>query len=423
MKTLLKTPWLHGSIWIILLTVLFALMDEVRGKFHVNLGRLPMPVKILYIRVFLFQFMPISDPGWRMARREPVLTWLKNRIHFKTESLYYRTRLCWYNYRRLGWWGYAPVAGGITRTSPISPMFFTQQKGGLPSIVDVSMFPGNIFYVDDGTAQGGTTSGFGTHPDEAITTIDAANNLCTASQGDSIFILPGHAETLSGAAGVAADVAGVSFLGVGRGGARPLITFSATTSTWTIAGASVYITNIVITSSVNELVVVFSSSAADLEIDAVSMLDAGSALEILSFLLTTAASDRARIHGCDWVSSTAGASAQLWLQFVGCVDCRVYDNTCHMTLNDAATSSIINLDTGVRRFGAWRNNFSMLGYSANMLSVMLANSNATGFNVDSNYFSDVAAITSMNDMAGGYSSNVFCERAVDKSGVLDPVIT
>ena len=422
MKTLLKTPWLHGSIWIILLTILFALMDEVRGKFNINLGRLPMPVKLLYIRVFLFQFGPITDPGWRLTRREPVMEWAMCHLQYRIESLWVQAQVCWLTYKRTGHWGYLPVAGGITRNAQVSPLFFSSVKGGLPAIVDMSVFPGNVFFVDDGTAQGGTTSGFGTHPDEAITNLDSANNLCTANQGDTIFALPGHAETISAAGGVAADVAGVTFRGVGKGGARPLLTFSATGSTFTQAGASVYIYNFVITSSVNELVVVFSSSAADLEIDSVSMLDAGSALEILSFLLTTAASDRTKVHHCDWIASTAGASAQLWLQFVGCVDCKVYDNYCDLTLNDAATSSVINLDTGVRRFYGARNHFVMLGFSANTLSVMLAHANATGINVDSRYVADVSVVTTINDFAGGYSAEVYCSNDVDRNAILDPIV-
>jgi len=69
MKTLLRSPYLHGPWWIILLVVLFAAVDMVRATFNWNLGRLPMGIKLLYLRVFLYEFMPIYDPQWRLAKR------------------------------------------------------------------------------------------------------------------------------------------------------------------------------------------------------------------------------------------------------------------------------------------------------------------------------------------------------------------
>ena len=34
-----------------------------------------------------------------------------------------------------------------TRVASISPLFYTKVSGGLPAVVDISMYPGNIFYV------------------------------------------------------------------------------------------------------------------------------------------------------------------------------------------------------------------------------------------------------------------------------------
>mgnify|MGYP006139353905 CR=1 FL=1 len=50
------------------------------------------------------------------------------------------------------------------------------------------------------------------------------------NKGDVIVVMPGHAETVSGAAGINCDVAGVSIVGLGRGAARPTITMSAATT-------------------------------------------------------------------------------------------------------------------------------------------------------------------------------------------------
>lgn len=99
----------------------------------------------------------------------------------------------------------------------------------MPVIQDAKVFSGNVFFVDANTAQGGTTSGYGVHPDKALTTWDSAVALCTANQGDAVFILPGHTETVSAAGGITLDVAGISFIGLGDGNARPTFTFSTAT--------------------------------------------------------------------------------------------------------------------------------------------------------------------------------------------------
>lgn len=83
---------------------------------------------------------------------------------------------------------------------------------------------GNVFIVDSGDPAGGDVSGYGTaeHP---FATIDYAVGKCTASNGDVIHVLPGHAETVSAAAGLDLDVAGITIVFHGEGNARGSITF------------------------------------------------------------------------------------------------------------------------------------------------------------------------------------------------------
>src|ERR1700752_1159278 len=68
---------------------------------------------------------------------------------------------------------------------------------------------GNIFFVSSAAGSGGT----GLSPESAVTTIDAAINLCTASNGDIIFVMPGHAESLAAATSINADVVGITIWG------------------------------------------------------------------------------------------------------------------------------------------------------------------------------------------------------------------
>jgi hypothetical protein len=81
---------------------------------------------------------------------------------------------------------------------------------------------GNIYYVDSGStgAADNTTRG-GTTPGSAFATIDYAIGRCSGNNGDMIYVMPGHAETVTAA--ITLDVAGVSIIGLGSGTGRPTI--------------------------------------------------------------------------------------------------------------------------------------------------------------------------------------------------------
>lgn len=133
--------------------------------------------------------------------------------------------------------GLQPVMGGATLAAARSPLYYEKTPGGLPAIVDVSKFTGNIFYVDSNV--GTDAAGYGSHPDKPVATLDYAIGLCTANQGDVILVLPGHAETLTTT--ITFDVAGVTVLCMGHGAARPQFTINANISGYTITAADVVV--------------------------------------------------------------------------------------------------------------------------------------------------------------------------------------
>ena len=121
---------------------------------------------------------------------------------------------------------------------------------------------GNVFFVH---SSGSATTGPNT-PEDPIASIDTAVGLCTANNNDVIVVLPGHAETVSGAAGIALDVAGITVVGLGRGAARPTITMSAVGSTVTMAAASITIYNLLFISTA-ACTIVLDINAADCWVD------------------------------------------------------------------------------------------------------------------------------------------------------------
>jgi len=76
---------------------------------------------------------------------------------------------------------------------------------------------GNVFFVDDS----GSDNNSGEDPGQPFATLDYAIGQCTASQGDTIVLMPGHAETTTA---IALDVVGVKIVGLGIGADRPTIT-------------------------------------------------------------------------------------------------------------------------------------------------------------------------------------------------------
>lgn len=98
---------------------------------------------------------------------------------------------------------------------------FTNNIPGLPvNIVDISKYPGSIFFVNSVTGTNG--AGYGGSPDVPLATIDYAVGLCTANKGDVILVMPGHTETITGT-DITVDVAGVSVIGLGKGSLMPQI--------------------------------------------------------------------------------------------------------------------------------------------------------------------------------------------------------
>jgi hypothetical protein len=113
-------------------------------------------------------------------------------------------------------------------------LFVRKQSGGMFAVVNEALTTGSVFWLHAGT--GTDAAGFGQNPDAPVATLDYANGLCTASKGDRIYAMPGHAETLIGATSCVLDVAGVQVIGLGEGALRPKFTYT------TAAGATISIT-------------------------------------------------------------------------------------------------------------------------------------------------------------------------------------
>jgi len=99
-------------------------------------------------------------------------------------------------------------------------IFSDYQPGGMFSIIDINKHPGNVWFVNSAT--GINSDGYGQNPDAPFDTIDYAIGKCTANNGDIIYVMPGHIETITGT-DITVDIAGVSIIGLGKGSLMPQI--------------------------------------------------------------------------------------------------------------------------------------------------------------------------------------------------------
>lgn len=117
---------------------------------------------------------------------------------------------------------------------------------------------GNVFFVDSGSANRGDAAGYGLSKDKPFSTIDFAIGQCVASNGDVIYPMAGHSETLTAA--IALDVAGVSIVGLGVESTRPTINVNGAVNGIAISAANCKVENILFTTG--------AASAVNIDINA-----------------------------------------------------------------------------------------------------------------------------------------------------------
>jgi hypothetical protein len=207
---------------------------------------------------------------------------------------------------------------------------------------DLPYTTGTVFYVHSGT---GHASNAGTSAGAPLATIDSAINLCTAAKGDLIIVMPGHAETVSGASTIIPDVAGISIIGLGTGRNRPVLTFSATGSKITVSGANTLVRNIVFTADVSAVVTGVAVTAADVTFDNCQwdFVDTGDDFAIM--LLATSVA-RLTVSNCSFIAeNTAGCNAGI--QFNACTNMTISNNRFEGDYTTAVLNGVTAASTGV----------------------------------------------------------------------------
>jgi hypothetical protein len=171
---------------------------------------------------------------------------------------------------------------------------------------------GNIFYVDSGHANNGSTANYGASHLSPLDTLAGAFDRCTANNGDIIIVMPGHAETTTA---VALDVAGVSIIGLGYGRSRPAFTATtAATDLFNASAANLYIENIRLIGAASGNTALLNVAADDGFCRNVSFEQGATPLAGV----TGADGDRWTFEDCQWVTSANGPDFAIDIESSAC---------------------------------------------------------------------------------------------------------
>lgn len=161
---------------------------------------------------------------------------------------------------------------------------------GMPLAVS---HPGKVFWLSNATTLsdrqiGGSDSNNGTF-DKPFSTLMGAISACTAGRGDIIMVKPGHAESVTAAAGIILSKAGVAIIGMGAGGLRPTFTFTtANTATITVTANNVTVKNLLFVGGFLNVATCFSIANAqvanDFTVDGCEFRDSSTILNFVKIV-------------------------------------------------------------------------------------------------------------------------------------------
>lgn len=295
--------------------------------------------------------------------------------------------------------------------------------------------PGKVFWVYNGTAvqvgqRGGSNNNKGTY-DAPFSTIAGALLQCVANRGDIIFVKPGHAETISTAAILVLNVAGVAIVGLGNGSNRPTLTFTAAAANIRITAANVSISNILHVANFADVVSAYTATGTatptDFAIDNCEFRDTSSILNFIKCVTGNATANSMsgfsftnnRVLG---LATTAASQACI---MAAANDRQTYaDNfVVYPVLNDTATlvdfGANNHTNLTVARNRVFRPSTSTTGGSL----FSGGSTGSTGYVFD-NYSWHLDASTALLAPTGtklGFQNN-YCmiTGAADKSGLINP---
>lgn len=303
-----------------------------------------------------------------------------------------------------------PYGSATQRTG----LFSKQQVGGMFVASDIKKQPGNIWFADSTHAGATDASGYGYNPDSPVATIDYIVASCTPSNGDIIYAMPYHTETIDAAAALALDVIGISVIGLGQGDARPVLNWTDADGTVAIDAADVTISNFRFTQGVDVIVTMFDVNADDFTMQYCEFVEAAQA-QAVSFVDVDGgganAADNFKMYRCRVIQRAAGADQVVDIAVVQdgtkIIEC-VMDVDC---VNAPVYSPAIHTDCEILRN-------IIKNRQAGDHAIEFSDA-ALGFIIDNRLFA--STLGTILDPGSCYCAGNLEADAIDQSGVASPL--
>lgn len=235
----------------------------------------------------------------------------------------------------------------------------------------LSAYPGKVFWVSSTTGSNGNAGTF----ERPWSTIDYAVGRCTANKGDIIVVLPGHTETVTAAAGLDLDVAGIAIVGLGAGSNRPTVNFTtAVGADMDVDAANITIHNLLFTGGIDALTGPIDINAADFAMVNCETRDVTG--QATDFIVTDDNADRFFISGWKHLGAAA-AGADTAITIVGGDDWVIEDFDIYGNFAVAAIENVTTASNRARIGGGSRWCYGWTENAADIIVTMVATS--TGF--------------------------------------------
>jgi hypothetical protein len=294
---------------------------------------------------------------------------------------------------------------------------------GIPVVPSsAGLTTGQVFFVSNNwftaitTGVRGSDSNAGTSSRRPLATLAAALVLCRAGFGDTIFLMPGHVEIVTAAAGILVSLSGIRLIGIGTGQNRPQIQYTtAAAASFNVTGANFYCENIYFAPyGVASVTAAVNVQAADANFVSCEFELANATNGAVLGILTTAAASRLRVKNCYFHGNATPATTVAAICLVGGDSISIEENIfeCTFTLGVGAIQNITTACTNLVIKGNLINNLT-----ASSTKCIVAISTTTG-QVSRNYMQILSGTAPITGAALSWVGGNYYAAAIATAGTL-----
>ncbi len=255
---------------------------------------------------------------------------------------------------------------------------------------------GNVYFVDSG-ATNASDGNDGRSPTRPWATVDGnMTGTLTANNGDVIFVMPGHAETVTAA--ITLDVAGVRVIGLGWGRSRPAITPSGAIDTVDVTAANCWLENVRIIGQAADSTASLNVSGDDFT--CVKCVIEQGATPLVG--VTIAGADRFHFKDCMFMGTAAGPDVGIDIETGDSLDWIVED--CTFNYVQSVGLDLAGIRASFKQSGGLVKNCNFIAMNVTAIDINSSVNALSDGMIAFNNIGAIAAVSNIDTMidAGGY---------------------